>query len=234
MKRKILPLVFLGACLLLGASLVSTLCGREAQAADQAIAGAADMARGIVYNGVGAPRSWPPLTVGTGGSTELSDGSNPVLIPWGGVVNVSCPSLIGTTNVVLACFTMNVGGTVSIANGQNADGVRTAAGDCRWIDAARPVADLRLDRRRLIEGATLYAGFLGTVATIGACNRADTNFHLAPCLVASESTDCGAASTCDIGNWRNSLNLQSISVIAGAWLQLDATASTVCQIDTDI
>lgn len=192
-----------------------------------------------VYTGVGAPKAFDPVSVGTGGSTEVGNGTNALVFPWGAVVNISCPSLIGTANTVLMCASMNLAATVDVSNGQIDDGTRNDNGHCRWLDGARPAVDMRLERRRLYDSLTPLPGFIGLMDTIGYCNSgAGVTFRGAPCLVASQATDCGG-SFCTVHTVNNlgggpSDVSRNLAAIAGVWLQGDATAATTCNIDADI
>ncbi len=189
-----------------------------------------------VHSGVGAPRDYGPFTVATSGQTSLTDGTNPVLIPWEGVVQIDCPSLVGTTNVVLACFSMHIDAVVDQSDGQISHGSVDAEGSCMWLTGSRPTDDMRLSKMRMIQNEQQYPG----AQFVGACDRTGTAYHLAPCSVADESTDCGAASTCDTGLWRSTstaghgAGVKSIDMIAGSWVRLDGTASTACYARVDI
>lgn len=188
-----------------------------------------------VFLGVGAPASADPVTVLPAGTVDLSDGTNPILIPWDAVVNVRCPELVGTTDVVLACFTLNIASTVDYSDGQISDGTRDSnLNHCRWVTPDASSVDMRLDRRRLLAGNTPRAGFRGAVTTIGVCEAEATDsgaFHLAACVDGSEATDCGDASAvCDDNGaiaWKR---------IAGAWMSFDTSnaTDTLCYVDYDI
>jgi len=181
-----------------------------------------------VLTGVGSPRVYLD-TAPTTGDSVVGDGTNPVLLPWGTVVQVSCPGLVGGTDQVLAAFSMHIDATADVSDGHLSDGTIDDQAHGMILDAAMPVDDMRLEARRFFANGTSYAGAQFT----GACDREGTAYHLAPCTVAGEAADCGAASTCDTGAWRTTSE-RSIDKIAGAWLILDGTASTACFARVDI
>lgn len=177
-----------------------------------------------VYTGVGAPRSYPDA-VDSGGEI-LTDGTSPVLVPWGGVLEVTCDALAADERV-LVCFSMHVDAVPDVSDGHLSDGTIDLEGHCMYLTSVSPTNDMRLEPTRFIQNGNTYAG----AQFSGACNRAGTAYHMAPCTVAGEAADCGAASTCDVGEWRGTgtsevTGKRALDMIAGAWVISDSSAAS--------
>lgn len=177
--------------------------------------------------GVGAPRSYPD-TFDSGGEI-LTDGTSPVLVLWGQVIEVTCDALAAGERV-LVCFSMHIDAVPDVTNGQLSHGAVDAEGHCMYLTSVSPTNDMRLEKTRFLQNTQTYPGSQFT----GACNRPLTAYHLAPCLVADEATDCGAATTCIAGTWDTS-NRRAVDVIAGAWVIADTSAATEdCVVRVDL
>jgi hypothetical protein len=181
-----------------------------------------------VYSGVGAPRAY--IDVVDSGSELITDGTNPVLVPWGSVVEISCTAL-AAGEFVLACFSMHIDGVADQSDGQLSDpDSRDAECHGMFLTPEKPTNDMRLEKSRFLQNGQQYPG----AQFVGVCVRPGTAYHGAPCSVAGEATDCGAASTCDVG-FVGSSQTRAIDAIAGAWLILDSTAATeTCFFRVDI
>jgi len=186
-----------------------------------------------VNTGVGAPRTY--IDTFDSGGELLTDGTNPVLVLWGQVVQVSCDGLAAGERV-LVCFSMHIDAVPDVTDAQLSDGTLDAEGHCMMLTNVNPTDDMRLEVTRFYQNDTEYAG----AQFVGACDRNNTAYHLAPCSVAGEATDCGAASTCDTGAWRSTATdsvagKRAIDMIAGAWIIADSSAATEeCTVRVDL
>lgn len=163
-----------------------------------------------VQYGVGRPRVY--LQTVTSGDDLFTDGTDPVLIPWGGTVQIDCPALVDADRV-LVCFSMHIDGAPDVTDGQLSDG--TLDGQCHgmMLTASVRADDMAADIRRFSLGNRRFPGAQFT----GACDRPGTAYDRAPCLAASSATDCGTAAVCTLPS----------SSIAGAWMIGDASVATI-------